>query len=319
MSSKYCSRTTGDEVAKDTIEALGKDFKDLVCLITGGTTGIGKETARVLASHNAHVIITCRTDDKGKAAVADLQESTGNKNIQYIKLELSSLSSVKKFAEEFLALDLPLNMLILNAGIMAVPKFSATEDGFESQFAANHLGHFYLTKLLWDKIVGTPGSKVVSVSSEYYKLGKLNWDAFPPNEATYDAWSTYGVSKLCNLLFARELQKKFDALDEKEDKNKHYAFALHPGVVKTDLSRSMELNWFVQGAFNFYASLFFKNVHQGAATSIFCAVHPDAVKNPGGYFSDAHPTESNEDGANMEDAAKLWVECEKLIADKMAL
>jgi NAD(P)-dependent dehydrogenase (short-subunit alcohol dehydrogenase family) len=191
-------------------------FSGRTVVVTGANSGLGEVTARELARVGAHVILACRNLDKGNAAAAGM---TGD--IEVRKLDLQSLESVREFAAGIAALD----VLINNAGIMAVPH-ALTADGFESQIGTNHLGHFALTNLLLPKI----SDRVVTVSSMMHLMGyvsikDLNWRSRP-----YLAWPAYGQSKLANLLFTSELQRRLDAAGSKLK-----AHASHPGYSATNL------------------------------------------------------------------------------------
>lgn len=242
----------------------------------------------------------------------ELKEVTKNEKIDYIVLELSSLRSVKSAAEDFIARNLPLNILLNNAGVMAIPEFTLSEDSIEMQWATNHLGHFYFTSLLMDVIEKTPGSRVVNVSSSAHKWGSFTEDNVPPTREKYSPWPIYGLSKLSNILFTRELQRRFDALSSDD---KPMAFSLHPGVIKTDLGR--HLGSFSTGVFSLFSS-FLKSIPQGAATSVYCSIHPEASNFPGQYFYDCQVKESTSQGNDLNHAAKLWEISEKIINEKTA-
>ncbi|CAG8770273.1 3723_t:CDS:2, partial [Cetraspora pellucida] len=180
-----------------------------VAIVTGANTGIGIVTARELARKNAHVFVACRSKERGESAVELIKEETNNDSVEFLQLDLQSLNSVKITAETFLARKLPLHILINNAGIMATP-FELTQDGIQDQFGINHIGHFLFTLLLLPTIKASAPSRIVNVSSIAHKLtppGGLEFDKLnDPNAHT--AFQRYAQSKLSNILFTIELNKR---------------------------------------------------------------------------------------------------------------
>jgi len=210
------------------------DLSGKVAVVTGGNSGIGLIECRELARHGARVIIACRDQEKGDAAAADIRadlESRGHSaEVEVRRLDLASLDSVREFAEEVSGeLADGLDLLVNNAGVMAPPRLE-TEDGFELQFGTNHLGHFALTGLLFERLKDRPGSRVVTVSSIAAKLGRLNFDDLNGKQR-YGRWQAYAQSKLANLVFALDLQALINeaGLDMK-------SMAAHPGVAATNLT-----------------------------------------------------------------------------------
>ncbi|KAI8579662.1 hypothetical protein K450DRAFT_240911 [Umbelopsis ramanniana AG] len=182
-----------------------------VCIVTGGNTGIGKACAFAFAKKNAHVIIASRTPSKALAVVEEIKNETKNELVEFIQLDLLSLASVTKFASEFKAKKLPLHVLLNNAGVMACP-FALSEDGYESQFATNHLAHFHLTMQLLPVLEESQPSRVVNVSSwghnTIYFHG-LDLETMN-DESKYSAFVSYGRSKAANILFTRELSQRLE-------------------------------------------------------------------------------------------------------------
>src|ERR1700760_30138 len=176
-------------------------------LITGANSGIGLEAARRLAGAGARVIMASRNTEKGEAAAAEIRASFPDAQLDVRKLDLSSLGSVRAFAEGFG--EQQLDLLVNNAGVM-VPPYTKSADGFELQLATNHLGHFALTGLLLDKLLATPHARVVTISSTAHKMGKIDFDDLQ-RERSYNRWLTYGQSKLANLLFTLELDRRLKA------------------------------------------------------------------------------------------------------------
>ena len=198
-------------------------------IITGANTGIGKETAIDLAKRNARVILACRSQEKGKKAEVDVRRESGNSSVHFRKLDLASFDSIRRFSKEVLSEESRVDILINNAGVMYCP-FQKTEDGFETQFGVNHLGHFLLTHLLLDKIKQAPEGRIIVVSSLGHTLtSKLDLDTIN-SEAHYSPYVAYFKSKLANVLFAKALAKRLAGSNVT-------ANSLHPGAVVTDLKR----------------------------------------------------------------------------------
>jgi len=296
----FGSKSTAEEVARD-IRLDGKNV-----IVTGSNCGIGKETARVLAKMGANVYIACRDESKGNAALEELKNLTKSENIFFMQLDLSSLESVRKFATSFEEKNIPLHILINNAGVMACPQ-SKTVDGFEMQIGVNHFGHFLLSTLLLPSLKrGTP-SRVVNVSSMGHKLGTIDFDDINYEKKAYGRWYAYGQSKLANILFAREFNKRYSAEGIK-------AFSLHPGAIITELQRHMP--GFVNTTYRFVGPLFSKTIPQGAATTILVATGPEVEDKGGLYFSDCNVYNTTHNQVNDEVALKLWELSEKAVSSK---
>ena len=169
-------------------------------IVTGSSSGIGFETARVLANKNAKIIIAVRNLGKGEAAKTRIIEQNKNANISVMQIDLADLSSVKNFADQFRKKFDKLNLLINNAGVM-IPPYSKTKDGFELQFGTNHLGHFALTLHLLTVITNTANSRIVNVASNAHKMGNINFDDINWETRKYNPWRAYGDSKIANLYF----------------------------------------------------------------------------------------------------------------------
>lgn len=308
---------------EDLVELYKPNLTGKVAIVTGSNSGIGLETARVLAKVGAKVIIPCRTLEKAHGAIETIKKSVPEADLVPLQLDLSDLSSIKSFADAFLELQLPLNLLVNNAGIMACPK-SFTKDGFETQFAVNHLGHFYLTQLLTNKLKSSAsgGVRVVCVSSaaNFHFLGKEGLDFSNLNaEKSYSPTIAYGQAKFANILFAKELQRRFDA--EGVDIT---VTSLHPGAVESNLGRHLNLYsvWDSIRNTRGFMSLFkeiihYKTVKAGASTSIFCCISPEVIK--GEFYADnaVNRTVLHEQADNKEMAKQLWDISERLLADKV--
>src|SRR5262249_3687619 len=175
-------------------------------VITGANSGIGYEAALQLAAKGANVVLACRDQTKGRAAVDAIKAAHPSASIELAELDLADLRSIRHFAEALRAAHSAVHILCNNAGVMAIP-YRTTADGFEMQFGTNHLGHFALTGLLLDRLLATPSARVVTVSSNAHKWGAMHWDDLQ-GERGYSKWRAYGQSKLANLLFTYELQRR---------------------------------------------------------------------------------------------------------------
>ena len=232
-----------------------------------GNNGLGLETCRQLAKHNPHIYLAARTPSKAESAIADIKGTVPDANITFLQLDLASLESVKTATDTFNAKSDRLDVLINNAGVMALPA-STTKDGYEIQFGTNHIGHFLLTKLLMPTLQRTAEGKrdvrIVNLSSEGHRLpprGGLVLKDARSNMASYSTWVRYGQSKLANVLFTRELARRYPAIK---------SVVLHPGGIDTGLSLGFQKEhpWFA-GFARPVASLFLTTVQQGALTQLF--------------------------------------------------
>jgi protochlorophyllide reductase len=204
------------------------DLHGKVALVTGANSGLGLESTRALAAHGAHVIMACRSLDKGRRAEAEIKQTVPGASVELLPLDLASLASVRELAATIEQAHDRLDLLFNNAGIMAIPR-QETQDGFEMQFGTNHLGHFALTGLLLPRLVATPGSRVVTTTSIARSAGRINFDDLQ-RERAYGRWEAYGQSKRANLLFAFELQTRLTAA-----RASTISVAAHPGGSSTNL------------------------------------------------------------------------------------
>ena len=209
------------------------DQRGRTAIVTGGNSGIGLEAAVVLARKGARLVLACRNPGKAKAAAdtiaADaIGRAAPNAELEVLALDLADLSSVREFARAFSARHARLDLLVNNAGVMAIP-YRKTADGFEMQIGTNHLGHFALTGLLLERLLATPGARVVNVSSGAHRMGKIRFDDLHWAQR-YRRWGAYGQSKLANLLFTFELQRRLAAR-----RLTQISVACHPGYAATDL------------------------------------------------------------------------------------
>ena len=204
------------------------DLTGKIAIVTGANSGLGYETALALAQKGAQVIVASRDANKGQEAVSKIQSERPKGSVSFMQLDLANLASVRSFAEQFAKQHNQLDLLVNNAGVMAIP-YRTTADGFEMQFGTNHLGHFALTGLLLPIILRTPKARVVTVSSILHKSGHINFDDLQAKN-NYNQDTAYSQSKLANLLFTYELQRKFKAHGSDV-----IAVAAHPGYSATNL------------------------------------------------------------------------------------
>jgi NAD(P)-dependent dehydrogenase (short-subunit alcohol dehydrogenase family) len=267
--SGFGPRTTAQEAL------AGKRLDGRTAMITGGYSGLGLEAARVLADAGATVIVPARTPDKARSALAAIAR------VEIGAMDLLDPASIDRFAQEFLASDRPLDMLITSAGIMATP-LTRDARGYEAQFAANHLGHYQLTARLLPALRRAGNARVVSVSSAGHRFSGVDFDDPNFERRDYDKWKAYGQSKTANALFALHL----DTLGAAHGV---HAFSVHPGsILSTDLARHLsveELQSFGIAFANGKPVLpaHFKTVEQGAATLVWCAVS-EALNGRGGEY-----------------------------------
>lgn len=276
--------------------ADGVDLKGKVALITGCNTGIGKETARVFAAQGATVFLACRSLDKAQSTMQEIKDAHSGADVRALQCDLSSLDSVCSAAEDFLKQSSKLDILVNNAGVMMIPEYTETKDGFEMQWGTNHLGHFLLTNKLLPALQQTPGSRIVNVSSMAHQMSPpFSADVVPPKPSSYSGTSNYGLSKLCNILFSRELNRRFGSTGIT-------SFALHPGVIPTDLGRYSNMASF----FYKVGGLFMKTIPQGAATQVFCALRADPKDCMSWFMDCATSSKFTQDSQSDSHAALLW-------------
>ncbi len=275
-------------------------------IVTGANTGIGYETALALARKGAHVILACRDLKKAEAAVERITAERPAGSARARELDLSDLESVRRFADKFAAEHERLDLLINNAGVM-VPPYSKTAQGFELQFGTNHLGHFALVAHLLPLLRRTPGARLVVVSSGVHHQGRIDFDDLDFAQRGYSPWRAYAQSKLANLLFALELQRKLAAAGESL-----IVTAAHPGYTATDLQRTA-------GIARLFNPLFAMRPPQGALPTLRAATDPDARAGeyfgPRRFFEMNGPPERariNRRARDLEVAARLWQVSEQL-------
>jgi NAD(P)-dependent dehydrogenase (short-subunit alcohol dehydrogenase family) len=291
-----------------------KDIPDQagrIAVITGANTGLGLETAKALAAHGAAVVLAVRNVDKGKDAAARITTDTPGADVTIQRLDLSSLDSVREAAADLGASHDRIDLLINNAGVMYTPR-STTADGFELQFGTNHLGHFALTGLLLDRLLAVDGSRVVTVSSVGHRIrARINFDDLNA-ERNYSRIAAYGQSKLANLMFTYELQRRLASTGSTT-----IAVAAHPGGSNTELVRNSPA---VLRALNaVFGPLIAQSASMGALPTLRAATDPAVLG--GQYYGPdgfrelrGHPTvvESSRQSHDTDTQHRLWTASEDL-------
>jgi NAD(P)-dependent dehydrogenase (short-subunit alcohol dehydrogenase family) len=298
----------------------GVNLAGRTAIVTGGASGLGVETARALLQAGATVTLPVRSLDRGKEIANGLSDDTGNPNIAIAQMDLIDYASVRSFAEEFLANHDRLDILINNAGIMACP-LARSPEGYESQFATNHLGHMLLTCKLAPALVKAAPARVVCLSSIGHRLSPIRFDDINFESTDYDKWVAYGQAKTANALFAVELNRRLSGKGVS-------AFSVHPGGIMTNLQRDMSdaeikgMGW-VDDDGNVREG--FKTPAGGAATAVWAATSASLNDRGGEYCEDCHIAEPARDDVpfagvqahaqDAEAAKKLWAESEKMLGE----
>ena len=289
---KFGKSSTAEDVT------AGLDLRGKLALVTGVNSGIGFETMRVLTLRGAEVIGTARTLAKAEAACRDSKGKTIP-----LACELESQDSIRACAAQVAKLGRPLDLLIANAGIMALPRLEQV-NGIEKQFATNHLGHFLLTNLLLPRLEAAEAARVVVLSSAAHLRappGGIELDNLSGARG-YGGWRAYGQSKLANVLFAESLARRLGA--------KRTANSLHPGVIPTNLGRSMSP--LISGMMSLFMRPFSKTIPQGAATTCYVATRPELAGISGEYFSDCAVAKKSRYAGDQALAERLWETSERL-------
>ncbi len=246
-------------------------------VITGATGGLGYETALALAGAGAHVVLTGRNDAKGRDALQNIRSQFPNAGIVYETLDLANLASVAEFAARYAAAHTSLDLLINNAGVMALPQRQVTSDGFEMQLGTNYLGHYALTAHLLPLLRQGHQPRVVNLSSLAHRSGAINFDDLQ-SARSYNSWKAYCQSKLAMLMFAIELQRRSDAAGWGLMSN-----AAHPGYARTDLiANGPGTNSLMSQLGRFLQPLISQSAAEGALPTLFAATSPEAK--PAGYY-----------------------------------
>jgi NAD(P)-dependent dehydrogenase (short-subunit alcohol dehydrogenase family) len=295
--SKFDEDSTAEEVT------AGMDLSGKTYAITGANSGLGFETMRVLNLRGARVIGIARTPEKAQAACSSLGGNTVPAH-----LDLGVPESIVQCAETISAMDTPIDGLICNAGIMALPELQQI-NGIEKQFAVNHLGHFILISQLYDQVLAAEQGRFVIVSSGAHTSAPdegILFDVLGFDKVEYRPWTAYGHSKLANALCARELSRRLDGTTAT-------ANSLHPGVINTNLGRHMP--WYTRLGAELLGWTFMKSVEAGAATQTYLATEPDLAQVSGLYFADCNPAEGSKYVTDDAMASRLWTVSEELTGD----
>jgi NAD(P)-dependent dehydrogenase (short-subunit alcohol dehydrogenase family) len=275
ITTRYGHDTTAAEVARD-IDLTGRRT-----IVTGGASGIGIETARALAGTGAEVTLAVRNRAAGERTASEITETTGNSDVHVAQLDLADRASIAAFVASWSG---PLHVLVNNAGVMATPE-QRTPEGWELQFATNHLGHFALALGLHDALAADGAGRIVAVSSGAHRRSPVVFEDIHFERRAYDPWLAYGQSKTANVLFAVEASRRWAA-------DGITANALMPGVIMTNLQRYVDdetrAEWSRSGRL---AGMQLKSAEQGAATSVLLATSPDLEGVSGRYFEDCNEAE----------------------------
>jgi NAD(P)-dependent dehydrogenase (short-subunit alcohol dehydrogenase family) len=295
-----------------TITHMGR-LDGKTAIVTGANSGLGYQAAKALADKGAHVIMACRDAGRAEKALERLKTEVVQPSVEVRALDLASLASIRDFAEN---VTVPINILVNNAGVMALPK-RLTADGFEMQFGTNHLGHFALTGRLLPRLLAEPGARVVTVSSDVHRIGKIDFDNLQ-GEKSYSKWRAYGQSKLANILFANELGRRAAAAGADLT-----SLSAHPGYASTNLQAagSKMTGSKVGAAFAGVGNrVFAQSDANGALPLIYAVTSPDAVSGeyagPSGAFGmrgiGVKSSPRSKRASDDVTASKLWEVSETL-------
>ena len=279
----------------------GLDLSGMTAFISGCNSGLGYETMRVLSLRGANIIGAARTLEKAQTACASIDGPATP-----VVCELSDLESIQACGKQVQAMGMPIDMLILNAGIMALPELEQV-NGLEKQFYVNHIGHFALTSYLLGQVVAAPQGRVVVVSSSGHSFAPDDGIEFDnlSGEREYSPWKMYGTSKLANGLFALSLTEKLAGTNAT-------ANAIHPGIINTNLGRHFP--WYQRIAASLFGWAFMKSTEAGAATQTYVATAPALAGYSGYYFADCNPIMPDPRMLNPQQAEKLWAVYEEICA-----
>ena len=313
----FNATTTTDEV----LEGIDQSGKRVV--ITGASSGLGEESARAMSAKGASITMAARNAEKNEAAASRIREKVPGADLELRTLDLAELASVRAFAKDLLADHDHIDLLLNNAGVMVCP-YGTTADGFEMQLGTNHIGHFLLTGLLAPALIAAPGARVVALSSGAHGIADIDYDDPMFERREYNPWDAYGQSKTANALFAFELDRRLC----NQGVN---AFAVHPGMIMTELARHMTAEVMAQMTERIQddagsdptesssepnaPAMTFKSLEAGAATQVWAATAPELAEHGGAYLGDC---QLGIEGGDMrvrgveayardpESAARLW-------------
>ncbi|KAL3420582.1 short-chain dehydrogenase [Phlyctema vagabunda] len=314
----FGKRTSGAEV----VEAFADQVKGRTFAITGPSTGgLGAQTALFLAAQQpAEILLLGRSEAKVTPVVEEIKKASPSTSVRFIALDLSDFSSIRSAAAQIAASTPKIDVLINNAGIMAIKDYTLTKDGIEAQFGANHVGHFLLTNLLVPQLIAAgKGARVVNLSSDGHTIGEFRGDDYNFNDGQdYDGWLAYGQSKTSNVLFAKALASRLAPKGI-------LAFSLHPGVIWTNLATHVdESEWPRVTKMmekrgipvpDFTSPDTFKDLAQGTSTTLVAALDPALESQSGAYLMDCAPAKPLDYAADPVAAEKLWALSEKLVGE----
>lgn len=260
-------------------------MQNRICLLTGASAGIGKATALGLAQQGATVVMVARSAERGQAALAEIQQATGNTKLHLLIADLASQAEIRRLAEDFQAQFSELHVLINNAGVISATR-QVTVDGYELQFAVNHLAYFLLTHLLLDTLKASAPSRIINVSSQVHSWATLNFEDLQ-SEQNYEPRKVYGMTKLANVYFTVALAQRLVGTGVTVN-------CLHPGVIQTQLMR------------DYGSGMSGDTPEAGARTSIYLATSPAVGGITGGYFVNQRQAEAAEKSQNSAIAERLW-------------
>lgn len=266
-----------------------------IMLVTGANSGMGLASTVALARQGAKVVMACRNEQRGQAALAEAIRQSGSDNIHLMLCDLGSLSSIREFAKAFTARYDKLDVLLNNAGVVMI-KRQETESGFEMDLGVNHLGHFLLTNLLLDPLLASSQGRVVTVASGAYKAGKIHFDD-PFLKRGFNPAKAYAQSKLANILFTKELASRLAGTPVT-------ANCVHPGAVGTQIGVNRDTGF----GTTVLAMMkpFFLSPEKGAETAVYLASAPEVEKVTGQYFYKKNPQRLSDKAESREDAKRLW-------------
>ncbi len=281
-------------------DSLAPDISGRVALVTGANTGIGLVTARELARRGAHVFLACRSASHAQTALDAIRAASGNQKVEALALDLGDFASVRQCANAFLARGLPLHLLVNNAGLAGSRGFTAS--GFELAFGVNHMGHFLLTQLLLERLKASAPARIVTVASRAHtRTDGIDWNALRQPTRTRTAIHEYAVSKLANVWFSAELGRRLEGSGVT-------TYALHPGVVASDVWRS------VPWPFRSLIKLRMISTEEGAKTSLYCATAPQCAGESGLYYDKCRVRPASSLGQDTALAQELWQRSEAWLA-----
>lgn len=273
-----------------------------IAIVTGANSGMGLETTIQLARQGFQVVMACRSMERGRTALEEAKQKSGQHSIRLMLCDLGSLASVRQFAEQFLGEYSALDVLVNNAGVITV-KRHITTDGFEAMIGVNHLGHFLLTHLLLPALLRAPQGRIVVVSSAAHKAGSIHFDD-PHLKRGFHVVKGYAQSKLANLLFTRELALRLAGGSVTVN-------ALHPGAVATNFGVNRDTG-FGRSVYKLLRP-FFRTPAQGAATILYLAVAEEVSQTNGFYYYDNLPIQPSAKALDAEEAKRLWTWSEQAV------